>query len=160
MTNREVLKMLFNVDHNFDTNDYYKLVGGYKKEDIMFSQMWLNKECDTLPLRTDLKEDTIKIVKYGKVSEDLKDWIDKEIRTLEIDRIGFSKCSNPYQAPQIKDVIYNPPATIVFWYDNTKTVVKCKKDEIFDPHTGLAMATSGFIPNIRPMFFIDCSIGI
>lgn len=40
----------------------------------------------------------------------------------------------------IVDVIFNNPATIVFWTDNTKTVVKCGKDETFDPEKGLAMA--------------------
>lgn len=40
----------------------------------------------------------------------------------------------------IVDVIFNNPATIVFWTDDTKTVVKCGKDETFDPEKGLAMA--------------------
>lgn len=42
--------------------------------------------------------------------------------------------------PEIKNVIYNNPATIVFWTDGTKTVVKCQKDETYDPEKGLAMA--------------------
>lgn len=40
----------------------------------------------------------------------------------------------------IRKIIFNPPATIVFWTDGTKTVVKCKEDDIFDKETGLAMA--------------------
>ena len=40
----------------------------------------------------------------------------------------------------IKRVIFNDPATIVLWADGTKTVVKCAKDETFDPEKGLAMA--------------------
>lgn len=47
-----------------------------------------------------------------------------------------------HSMPQIKDVIFNPPATIVFWSDNTKTVVKCQEDDIYDPEKGLAMAIS------------------
>lgn len=39
----------------------------------------------------------------------------------------------------IKNVIYNPPATIVFWRDGSKTVVKCKPGEEFQAHVGLAM---------------------
>lgn len=39
----------------------------------------------------------------------------------------------------IKKVIFNGPATIVFWNDGTKTVVKCC-GEAFDPEKGLAMA--------------------
>lgn len=40
----------------------------------------------------------------------------------------------------IKYVVFNPPATVVFWGDGTKTVVKCSKNDIFDPEKGLAMA--------------------
>lgn len=40
---------------------------------------------------------------------------------------------------EIKNVIFNPPATIVFWTDNSKTVVKAE-NEAFDPEKGLAMA--------------------
>lgn len=39
----------------------------------------------------------------------------------------------------IEKVIFNDPATIVFWADGTKTVVKAH-DEIYDPEKGLAMA--------------------
>lgn len=42
----------------------------------------------------------------------------------------------------IKNVIFNNPATIVFWTDGTKTVVKTQGDDIFDPEKGLAMAIS------------------
>ena len=37
-------------------------------------------------------------------------------------------------------VVFNGPATIVFWPDGTKTVVKCQDDELFDPEKGVAMA--------------------
>ena len=41
---------------------------------------------------------------------------------------------------EIKKVIFNGPATVVYWADGTKTVVKCSKDDEFDPEKGLAMA--------------------
>ena len=41
---------------------------------------------------------------------------------------------------EIKNVIFNDPATIVFWEDGTKTVVKCQDSDEFDPEKGLAMA--------------------
>lgn len=41
---------------------------------------------------------------------------------------------------EIEKVIFNDPATIVFWKDGTKTVVKVKPGEKFDKWTGLAMA--------------------
>ena len=43
-------------------------------------------------------------------------------------------------AASIKNVIFNPPATIVFWSDGTKTAVKCSEKDIFDPEKGIAMA--------------------
>ena len=42
--------------------------------------------------------------------------------------------------PEIKNVIFNDPATIVFWEDGTKTVVRCQDGDEFDPEKGLAMA--------------------
>ena len=44
---------------------------------------------------------------------------------------------------KITRVVFNDPATIVFWTDGTKTVVKqqkCDKKKKFDPEKGLAMA--------------------
>lgn len=43
---------------------------------------------------------------------------------------------------KIKKVIFNNPATIVFWQDGTKTIVKCSKNEKLDPEKGLSMAIS------------------
>lgn len=40
----------------------------------------------------------------------------------------------------IANVKFNPPATIVFWTDGTKTVVKSNGTDIYDPEKGLAMA--------------------
>lgn len=39
---------------------------------------------------------------------------------------------------RIKNVKFNPPATIVFWTDSTMTVVKCENED-YDPEKGLAM---------------------
>ena len=41
--------------------------------------------------------------------------------------------------PTIKDVIFNDPATIIFWEDGTKTVVKAI-GEPYDKEKGMAMA--------------------
>ena len=43
---------------------------------------------------------------------------------------------------EIKKVIFNKPATIVFWSDGTKTIVKCGENDIYDPEKGLAMAVA------------------
>lgn len=46
---------------------------------------------------------------------------------------------NPFT---IKKVIFNDPAVIILWADDSKTVVKCSENDIFDPEKGLAMAIS------------------
>lgn len=66
----------------------------------------------------------------------------------------------------IDKVIFNDPATIIIWNDGSKTVVKCSKDESFDPEKGLAMAIckkvlgdkfkacfKHFIPEEKPELF-------
>lgn len=45
-----------------------------------------------------------------------------------------------FRREDIKQVIFNDPATVVFWGDGTKTVVKCSENDTFDPEIGLAMA--------------------
>ena len=42
--------------------------------------------------------------------------------------------------PSITNVIFNKPATIIFWSDGTKTVVKAQDGDKFDKEKGLAMA--------------------
>ena len=41
---------------------------------------------------------------------------------------------------EVKKIIYNDPATIVFWKDGTKTVVKCAKGEKFNEYTAFCAA--------------------
>lgn len=65
---------------------------------------------------------------------------------IEVDAyIGPRYCVGKYKSPlndlDLINVIFNPPATIVFWSDNTKTVVKAD-NEPYDPEKGIAMAIS------------------
>jgi hypothetical protein len=87
-----------------------------------------------------------------EITVELSGMIDRETKINEIiedlhRRIGDPKysrsrgISKPYVDPmRIKDVIFNDPATIVFWADGTKTVVKCQEGDEFDPEKGLTMA--------------------
>ena len=52
---------------------------------------------------------------------------------------AMQKFFDPDKTPEIKDVIFQDPATIVLWADGTKTVVRAQ-DEEYDPEKGLAMA--------------------
>ena len=54
----------------------------------------------------------------------------------------FTNIAIPIPKCKIRKVIFNDPATIVYWSDGTKTVVKCQKDDKYDKMTGLAMCIS------------------
>ena len=58
--------------------------------------------------------------------------------TMKIDK---DRRNTQFNKNDIKDVIFNDPATIVLWKDGTKTVVKCQKDkgDTYNPELGLAM---------------------
>lgn len=59
---------------------------------------------------------------------------------VELDPAYMVKERFHNRCPEIKDVIFNPPATIIMWSDGTKTVVKTQNGEAYDPEKGLAMA--------------------
>lgn len=52
----------------------------------------------------------------------------------------ISKNYTSIELPKVKQVLYKNPATIVYWTDRSKTVVKCQENDIYDPEKGLAMA--------------------
>ena len=65
-------------------------------------------------------------------------YIDVEAILDPVNAVPYNPNAN---SVYIKNVIFNPPATIVFWSDNTKTVVKAR-GEFYDPEKGIAMAIS------------------
>lgn len=69
--------------------------------------------------------------------EDFQDMLTKMFLYSEHSNIMLSN-----KNVEITKVIFNNPATIVFWSDGKKTVVKCGSDEAFDEEKGLAMAIS------------------
>ena len=64
------------------------------------------------------------------------------VNYVDCSRMYPTELFNRYGMPSIKNVIFNDPATIVFWNDGTKTIVKAQDGDIFDPEKGLAMAIS------------------
>lgn len=46
----------------------------------------------------------------------------------------------PMSDLSIKKVIFNDPATIVYWGNGERTIIKCNEDDSFDQEKGLAMA--------------------
>lgn len=77
------------------------------------------------------------------VDPEIRSYIDTDTKiTSEIFKSIVNSRFAKRKVPTIKNVIFNDPATIVFWSDNTKTVVKTQNGEEFDPEKGLAMAIS------------------
>ena len=64
-------------------------------------------------------------------------WVNPEDIIISNNRYKVEKTYS--LGTNIKKVIFNSPATIVFWSDGSKTVVKAHNDD-YDPEKGLAMA--------------------
>lgn len=85
------------------------------------------------------------ITNYGAYKSRRMDEVINEVENrlnLDIADLTRNLERSVYDPMEIKNVIFNPPATIVFWADGTKTVVKVQEGEDFDPEKGLAMAIS------------------
>lgn len=55
---------------------------------------------------------------------------------------ALKQAKGTFTPDSIKKVIYNDPATIIFWSDGTKTIVKCMEDEEYDPEKGFMAAVT------------------
>lgn len=62
-------------------------------------------------------------------------------RMVQVSRIADVTCAIRSSEIKIKNVIFSGPATIVFWEDGTKTVVKCTKGDLRNYEMGIAMCT-------------------
>lgn len=94
----------------FDFIDYPKLVRTYTFEPVDINLIFSSR-----PI-TDKKKETKKPVD------------------------SFETKQSTNRRVKIKDVIFSDPATVVFWSDGTKTVVKTRGGEKYDKEKGLAMA--------------------
>ena len=81
-----------------------------------------------------LTEAAVPILSDIKMQIEVKKYCDEDIKQVRNLYYGLSL--------SIKDVIFNPPATIVFWMDGTKTVVKDQGEVFYDPEKGMAMAVA------------------
>ena len=79
-------------------------------------------------------------VDSDQLSQLERDYIESDMNELTKLYKEFSKMNSKSIHNKIKKVIFNDPATIVFWSDGKKTVVKCGERDIYDPEKGLAMA--------------------
>ena len=77
---------------------------------------------------------------YGANPKSMED-VDYVARCLAKSTTGKGVCESKRTVDPmaIDRVIFNAPATIVFWTDGTKTVVKCQEGDAYSKETGLAL---------------------
>ena len=81
-----------------------------------------------------LTEAAVPILSDVRMQIEVKKYCDEDIEQTKNLYYGLSLT--------IKDVIFNPPATIILWMDGTKTVVKDQGEVFYDPEKGMAMAVA------------------
>lgn len=136
------------IDFNFKQNNENK------GEDKMNNKLYkvTDIEFKSTPYAFDEINFTVNVMRERNAWREDADRIREAIESIKmhedsIDALSYCKADviSTYRLVQmfgktsIKDVIFNNPATIVFWDDGTKTVVKAENEE-FDPEKGLAMA--------------------
>lgn len=70
---------------------------------------------------------------------DMKKSTEAKFYTTDVTYLEKIKCCD------VDRIIFNPPATIVFWKDGSKTVVKCHGDQTFNPYYGFCAALAKHI---------------
>lgn len=119
-----------------DFKNYYKIIEAEKGEEAMKTKNFtvtgitVHSSYGIVPrIDIEVRAESLDFANGNKVvtAEKLKDIIE-------------SKLNNTFSVvPPIKKVIFNNPATIVFWTDGTKTVVKCAEGDTFSEYAGLSM---------------------
>lgn len=115
----EIIKERKRKDTNMNLNDIKILVGGnvYKANDVVMTENYNE---------------------FPKL--EVSAYLSPSNRTTATTSCGGNRIT-PTKPITIENVIFNPPATIVFWSDKTKTIVKADYEyESYDPEKGLAMA--------------------
>lgn len=85
----------------------------------------------------------IKELSRYRVLNDFKEFIEKRLNANNIE--GWKKTQrvknlDSRMVPDIKNVIFNDPLTIIVWSDGTKTFVKASENDVYDPEKGMALA--------------------
>jgi hypothetical protein len=101
-----------------------------------------NDPSSTVTLKCELREvDTTSWVRHTNMGLARAVWEEEKLQYARA-LAKYSCSSSRTETFAIEKVIFNNPATIVFWMDGTKTVVKTQNGEVYDPEKGLAMAIS------------------
>lgn len=131
--------------NKFKKGDLVEIIGGpllgrqgfIKHVGVDYMRNWIytvDVECQLVRM----SEDRLRLVEVRSREERMKklEEMMSELSDVTVLGPGLYPCSH------ITNVVFNNPATIVFWSDGSKTVVKAAEGEAFDEEKGLAMAIS------------------
>lgn len=120
----EILHGLFTGDISLDDNEKI-VIEVDDDDDLPFSddECPHSGDCEDCPYEEKCAEDT-------DDSYDFDKW--------DIEYSG--DVPDMWGIPEINRVVFSGPATVVFWEDGTKTVVKCMEGEKFERYAGFAAA--------------------
>lgn len=130
--NVEVSCLLWGFDIAFTTKDYKYRKRYTLSDDDLAGGSW------RMSVDVRLQNIFADVIRVFGLDTDRVDYNRMYTSTAELFDFKFKL----YDTPSIKNVIFNDPATIVFWSDGTKTIVKAQDGDTFDPEKGLAMAIS------------------
>ena len=82
----------------------------------------------------------ISFVPYNSPSIEIKADLSKDAWAGMLFSRPKNRDTESITVPAVKRIVYNDPATIVFWQDGTKTVVKCMDGEPFEKYAGFCAA--------------------
>ena len=80
----------------------------------------------------------------------------RELHSENVDPTAADVKPRETYIPEIKNVYFNNPMTVVLWEDGTKTMVRCQEDDVYSAETGLALCIAkkalGNMPNFNNVF--------
>lgn len=130
--------------HNFF--DYYTDFFDFINNENVFKALHKMENLDSeIEKKQNIEtESTVEVVIDGKsfIGSSVKECIDKWAETMKklIEKKPYVFTDVNGKKFAIKKVKFSNPATIIFWDDNTKTVVKTHHEDTFDKEKGMAMA--------------------
>jgi hypothetical protein len=143
-------------DHEAQLSAYDK-IAKIAKDYEEGKKMYLEKANDIFSKLDKEQRDAVRVIQDDanknllKELADIKKELDISKRTcknyiLETERMQYllnsvyGVATVQHNKFEIKEIIINEPAMVVFWKDGTKTVVKAQDGETFDEEKGLSMA--------------------
>ena len=134
--------------YDFDCDYYYCIDFDSYEDYVKYTYMLIEKPDEpNVSLRVSLRDSIAELLKIKEEKSEMETNIN--FKTINKNNNIYSSCVyldeflNDYTATpkfDLKDIKISGPATIAFWTDGSKTVVKCQKADQYDAEKGIIMA--------------------